>query len=290
MPMKRMLSTLFFLLITLSAIHAQTVQWGGAGKMNKADTIKKKIVDRAEYVVTYQYKFAPDAAAPQEKKEGMTVLQLGNQYNRFCDFYELAYDSLYDDSARKNRLMNDAFTVLMPLLKKKMFTESLIFDKQKENTTIQRTAGLLQKYQYQEKNIALPWKLLEGDTIIAGYACKKAQTALFGRTYTAWYTPEINLPYGPYKFHGLPGLVVHVVDTQNNFVFTLNGFQKVSRYVPIYYRSDDVIKTSRSNVRKIYKNFCADPVGALTSGGNITIPKETAATVKARPYNPMELE
>lgn len=90
---------------------------------------------------------------------------------------------------------------------------------------------------------------------------------------------------------GLPGLVFRVIDTQGHFEFLLNGLQKVYKYTPIYaWSSKDIVKTNRKTVRKIYKNFCADPVGALVSDGNIQISDEVKATVNSKPYNPIELE
>ena len=137
----------------------------------------------------------------------------------------------------------------------------------------------------------MKWELLQGDSTIAGYQCQKAKTRLFGRDYIAWYAPEVELPYGPYKFCGLPGLIFKVQDTEDNFSFTLTGLQKVKGYAPIYmYDKSAVTKSSRKAVRQMYKNYCADPVKALTGDGSITVSTDVAATVNAKPYNPIELE
>ena len=137
----------------------------------------------------------------------------------------------------------------------------------------------------------MKWELLQGDSTIAGYQCQKAKTRLFGRDYIAWYAPDVELPYGPYKFYGLPGLIFKVQDTQNNFIFTLTGLQKVKSYTPIYmYDKSAVTKSTRKTIRQMYKNYCADPIKALTGDGSITVSADVAATVNAKPYNPIELE
>ena len=204
--------------------------------------------------------------------------------------------------------MVEASPLMLSALKKNAFTESILINKQKNKETIQRTAGLLtQKYQYEEDCPKLKWEILKGDTTIAGYHCNKAKTKLFGRDYIAWYSTDVNMPYGPYKFNGLPGLVFCIVDTpvsythldvykrqvdtQGHFEFTLNGLQKANKYTPIYlWNSKSIVKTNRKTVRDIYKNYCADPVGSLTSDGSIQIPDDVKATVEPKPYNPMELE
>ena len=48
------------------------------------------------------------------------------------------------------------------------------------------------------------------DTIIAGYTCQKATTTFRGRDYEAYFTNEIANQGGPWKFDGLPGLILSV--------------------------------------------------------------------------------
>lgn len=59
------------------------------------------------------------------------------------------------------------------------------------------------------------WELLNGTKEILGYKCYKAKTIFRGRTYYAFYTSEIPIPYGPWKFRGLPGLILEVTDSEN---------------------------------------------------------------------------
>lgn len=70
------------------------------------------------------------------------------------------------------------------------------------------------------------WKLLEGDSIVCKYPCHKALTTFRGRTWTVWYT--LDLPYsdGPWKFCGLPGLVLHAYDSDGYFRFNCIGIEK----------------------------------------------------------------
>lgn len=70
------------------------------------------------------------------------------------------------------------------------------------------------------------WKLLDGDTIVCTYPCKKARTTFRGRTWTVWYT--LDLPYsdGPWKFCGLPGLVLHAYESEGYFRFDCIGIEE----------------------------------------------------------------
>jgi GLPGLI family protein len=61
---------------------------------------------------------------------------------------------------------------------------------------------------------------------IVGYKCKKA-TAIFNkRQYVAWYTKEIPIAEGPYRFKGLPGLILEVEDKSHYDQFIAAGIEK----------------------------------------------------------------
>ena len=70
------------------------------------------------------------------------------------------------------------------------------------------------------------WELLPGDSIVCQYPCKKARTTFRGRTWIVWYT--LDLPYsdGPWKFCGLPGLVLYAWESEGYFRFKCIGIEK----------------------------------------------------------------
>ncbi|SHL84891.1 GLPGLI family protein [Flavobacterium chilense] len=78
------------------------------------------------------------------------------------------------------------------------------------------------KYKVTEDLSEIKWKLSkEKETkIINKFVCNKATLNFRGRNYTAWYTPYIALPFGPWKFYGLPGLILEMYDTDNNYHWT----------------------------------------------------------------------
>ncbi|WP_206619145.1 GLPGLI family protein [Flavobacterium cerinum] len=54
----------------------------------------------------------------------------------------------------------------------------------------------------------LNWIISEEVKTIGGYQCTKATTNFRGVDWIVWFAPEIALPYGPWKLHGLPGLIL----------------------------------------------------------------------------------
>jgi len=282
---------LAFALTSFINASAQTVDFSKFQKSAKSDSIAKKVLENSDYLVMYDYEYVRDPEYPEDKRRSVTILQVGKRYNRFMDYNEFRFDSLMDATAKGLKPYSETGPLMMQALRKSKFKENIIIDKQKNTEIIQRTAGLVQRYQYDESCPTLNWELADVDTVIAGHNCKKAFTTLWGRDYIAWYAPEVDMPYGPYKFGGLPGLIFMVVDTHDNHRFTISGLEKVTGYSPIYlWASKDIIKTNRNKVRKIYKNYCIDPVGALTSDGDIQVSDDVKATVNSKPYNPIELE
>ena len=57
----------------------------------------------------------------------------------------------------------------------------------------------------------LDWKIIESSSKkLLGYKCVEAEAMFRGRTIVAFYAPEINVDAGPYKFSGLPGIILEV--------------------------------------------------------------------------------
>jgi len=70
------------------------------------------------------------------------------------------------------------------------------------------------------------WKITEEIDSIFGYPCQKAVVSYGGRNYTAWFTMDIPVNDGPWKFYGLPGLILKVTDNDSLFQFLAVGLQQ----------------------------------------------------------------
>lgn len=68
---------------------------------------------------------------------------------------------------------------------------------------------------------SMKWKLLDQYEIINTIKCYKAELEFGGRTWIAWYNPEIPIAEGPYKFNGLPGLIFQIEDKTESWKYEL---------------------------------------------------------------------
>ena len=88
------------------------------------------------------------------------------------------------------------------------------------------------------------WKITNDRSRIQNFNCRKAIIIFRGRSYEAWYTDDIPIQNGPWKFCGLPGLIVKVKDANSDFVYELTGINLKTKFdnkiisIPSNYEKD----------------------------------------------------
>ncbi|MBT2621617.1 GLPGLI family protein [Chryseobacterium sp. ISL-6] len=74
---------------------------------------------------------------------------------------------------------------------------------------------------YYQEDRPIKWQVTEETEQQNGYKAQKATANFGGRVWTGWFTKEINISDGPYKFSGLPGLIVKLEDDKGDYKFEL---------------------------------------------------------------------
>jgi len=69
-----------------------------------------------------------------------------------------------------------------------------------------------QQVRYYEKFIKMKWEIKDSTKTLSGLVCQKATTNFRGRKYIAWFTPQIPIKVGPWKFNNLPGAILQAYD------------------------------------------------------------------------------
>jgi GLPGLI family protein len=83
------------------------------------------------------------------------------------------------------------------------------------------------------------WKILQEERKISGYTCKKAVTHFRGRYYEAWFAPDLPVSDGPWKLHGLPGLILEAYDKDKEIQYL---FVSIKFPYPV---SNDIIQPKK---------------------------------------------
>lgn len=107
-------------------------------------------------------------------------------------------------------------------------------------------------FTYSEPMVQKDWELLDGDTIIWDYPCKKARMTFRKRTWEVWYAPDLPFSEGPWKLDGLPGMILYAEDTKHQFLFDCIGI-KANLNVPMRAEVKGGIKSSPQRIEEIRK-------------------------------------
>lgn len=120
-------------------------------------------------------------------------------------------------------------------------------------------------YVYEEDR-PLNWKMSSETMKIGEYKVQKATTDFAGRKWTAWFTTDLPYQDGPYKFGGLPGLIVKVEDDKGEYSFDLMKNYKIAE-IPALNQFGNVLKVKRTDYLKQQEKYKTDPMSFMQGGG-----------------------
>lgn len=252
-------------------------------------------VDTARYKVTYslKYKFHPDQ---KDAYDDVRIVQIGKRCVK--DYSDIInhFDSLATEQIRRGaESYSNVSGNPWPL--------EIVRPVRGGIANLKCRLSISPFLVYTDSVPALDWVFRneETDTII-GYECRKATTEFAGRQYTAWFTPEIPLPFGPYKFGSLPGLILKIEDGERQFVWEAVGFQRTKSPIMEYtYQDNNDKQCSVSDVDKTLARYFNSPVGFLIAslggdGSKVHIVgkdgkrmNNNEAAQQSIPYKPLEI-
>ena len=207
----------------------------------------------------YQVSMTPDSTNAEKKTE-LAYLDSDGKKSFFYAENTLKRDSLmdrmratrnFDRTQMQNLRSNINFTI-----EKDLSNQSLVY-----KSRIGRD-----QYSYNETP-SLSWKILPETVKIGDYKTQKAETTFGGRTWYAWFTPEIPLQDGPYKFSGLPGLIVKVQDSKGDYSFDLMQTKKIADVQQPQARGQ-FINLPKNKYMDMEKKFQKDPASFISAQRN----------------------
>ncbi|SEL30136.1 GLPGLI family protein [Parapedobacter koreensis] len=135
----------------------------------------------------------------------------------------------------------------------------------------------------------IDWQIGDGVKEIGGYACQQATGTFGGREYTAWFTTELPFPYGPWKLHGLPGLILEAEDSRKEVVFRYAGFDKQEGGSIEIVLPKDAITTTAKDFAKAKAAFDKDPMANALRGIDVPAGANVARKIVMKDQNGREL-
>ena len=234
------------------------------------------VIDTIKVKCSYEYKYLMDTTATSNKKYSSTDilhLQIGSSHSKCMSYYTYQVDSIeaYGDLQETFRNVfleatNNGWSkaqIHNALPRRRM--KSKIYKNYPQGKTTITESIVLDCYQYEEDLHLQEWTLHEESAkTILGHECQKATCTFRGREWTAWFALDVPISDGPWKFGGLPGLIMEAYDEGYQHWFCINGLQHVEETEPLYFGTDgkDISmfqKVKRTELLKFQYKFFRDP-------------------------------
>ncbi|MDN3693506.1 GLPGLI family protein [Chryseobacterium tructae] len=200
------------------------------------------------YRFVYEYKMKSDIDNEDSYVIDYMNLDSDGKKSYFYNAVKYERDSIYQ--ADKDLKM---------LFKSKNYDRNLGYIIEKDYS--KREANLYDKYKTANLVITdheVPkWSVRKEFLKVNGVNCQKAVTQYKGRAWEAWFSKEYPISDGPYKFNGLPGLVIRIKDLDNHHVFNMIQVKKVNSIFSIVPKNNK--KMSDQEYRKLLKNETFSP-------------------------------
>ena len=286
--MKRFACFVIALFATIWALRAQqTIVTYTPDGVKTYDTAEppSELLDTTQFVVSYRmlYRQRPENEHPMED---LLLLQIGRNVTKFYSYKTWQTDSLVRVTPPEQVMAN--------LGSFHSGVKDILFRDQAAGRLTHTDQIGMDHLLYTEPLPDCGWELTDGERTILGYACRRAACTFRGRNYEAWYTPEIAVSCGPWKFGGLPGLILAVRDAAGVLELEATGVEQ--RVEPICMTDRNYMKTNRKKYLELKQKVMTDPVGYLAGNSNVrmTIKSEDGTPLNPgdllRGYNAIELE
>ena len=144
-------------------------------------------------------------------------------------------------------------------------------------------------FRYEEEMPTLDWELTDSVTTVLGYECQSARCRFRGREWTVFYTEDIPLMDGPWKLHGLPGLIMKASDEKGHYTFECIGIKsKADRPITVY--TVPFNRTDRKGYYDARHRYEINPYAyyEATTGEQITV-TDTEGIPALDAFDPIEL-
>ena len=246
--------------MTILLVVIATLSISAYAKKHKPD------YPRAEIKVSYNYhkKSMRSDGTIVERDVPFILLANKNQSKFYCPGTE------YKDSLRstpsgraKERAMFDAAAAAYAQTRDRSAMDGVVYhsrlyvtkDFAKSVSTTYDEAGMGECGYYEEPFSEIDWVINEDSTkTVLGYQCVMASTDYHGREWTVWFTPEIPIQDGPWKFCGLPGLVMEASEPSRQHRFSITGIESSSQTIyPIF--SSEYEKMDRKDMLRAERHY-----------------------------------
>ena len=218
----------------------------------------------------YDYKFIPNKNEISDIKEELMVLETHKEGSQFFSDTVLKSDiaikkdlELQLKTTGQINVKRDAQKGLVRYQISKTYPDFKVFLHSRMS---------MDRYKVEDAR-KMNWNIKNEQSTIGEWKVQKAELNFAGRKWIAWFSTEIPIQDGPYKFHGLPGLIVKIEDETKSHQFELKGIEKIEKLTENIFNSKE-ISINQKQYAKAVSDYENDPTKGLKQmqmGGIIMI-------------------
>lgn len=220
--------------------------------------------------ILYELKFMPDTLERDNYDRRTTILNLSPEgVSSFCEYSQFKTDSIKAPHIENGKIR-------LSITNKAMRYGGRVYDNyiivkswpERDKLFHVETLGIDGRFQYTDVLPDFGWNVDFSQTKdVAGYSCHCATGNYAGREYRAWFTTDIPISDGPWKFQGLPGLILEVSSSDEEYSYTCMSIRKAEG--PLIVTGADVaLKVSRENFLKTRNRNKRNPAAAIAAMGD----------------------
>ena len=173
----------------------------------------------------YKIEYKRDSTSENKFKIN-AVLDINQESIKFYPYNFIGLDSMNLKSKNNKMSSTSPFDLIVTKKKRSDFFENYIF--------------IGTDYFVYPSTEKINWTIDQDFKTEGDFKLQKAQTYFKGRHWIAWFSSDIPLNYGPYKFGNLPGLIFEIYDIKGNYKFKIIKNFKI----PIEYDTERIVETN----------------------------------------------
>ena len=266
----------------------------------------KKVLEypRAEIKVEYDYHYKfmrKGDGVVVEKYTPFILLANRNQSKFYCPSTEFKDSLESTPSGRaKAKQMFDAAAAAYVQNRDRSAMDGVVYhsrlyvtkDFDKSVSTTYDQAVMSECGYYDEPFSDIDWLIVEDSTkTILDYQCIMATTDYHGRKWTVWFTPKIPMQDGPWKFCGLPGLIMEASEPSGQHSFTATGIEISTQPIfPIF--NTEYEKMDRKEMLRALRHYRenGNAMFKAATGSELGGGVDTPVTEEYRKYDFLETD
>lgn len=195
-------------------------------------------IDNTKYECRYLLSYQSDSTDIYSKKSEEFLLKIGSEKSLFVSDNTQKRDSIRISLSKQNNPIINLANV-----PKSAFSYRIVKDI--HNKKITMFDNMLNTFVSYDENTNWNWEISNEKEKIDQLECQIAYINYAGRRFKTWFSTEISIPEGPYKFYGLPGLIIKMQDTKGFYTFELINFKDMSNKKESISIEDRVLNSKR---------------------------------------------